>query len=387
MLTALDESFLHQSPVTFDQTHLSDHRFFDRIWLGGCNPDGIRVLMGLASYKNTNTFDGYLCLLKDGKQYNLRASRPFLPDPAAMKVGPLSVEVVKPLQVLRARVDGGISNRLRADFNFTGTIPAREEAQHVRRVDGKLVQDYRRFDQIGKLNGWFEIDGVRVEMVDWWGGRDHSWGIRPGMGGYEPATSVPLAGLNAYPGDISAGYEGFMIVWLAFEAGQYSGYLQQLESGDGKVIYTDGHILVRKGEGFYERAVKGIQHELTFIAGTRVCDTGILKVTLDNGEVINMNLKPHIPPTVYKGAGYDSGFFDERGLGLHRGTIEEFDVYDISHPENVILEDGRLIRPWHREASCTLTVNGERGMGHFPIISTGPIKRYGLYGEIINRKG
>ena len=107
---------------------------------------------------------------------------------------------------------------------------------------------------------------------------------------------------------------------------------------------------------------------------------------LDDGEVLKFELKTHLPPAVYKGGGYDSGFIDERGLGLHRGVIEEHDVYDVSHAEDVVLEDGRVIRPWHREATCTLTVNGESGLGHFPIISTGEIKRYGLTGAIVNAK-
>ncbi|MDX3899112.1 MAG: hypothetical protein QHC40_01105 [Sphingobium sp.] len=176
-----------------------------------------------------------------------------------------------------------------------------------------------------------------------------------------------------------------MIVWLAFAAGRFAGYLQQIEDGDGRIIYTDGHVLVRHGDRFDERGVSLIEHDLSFAPGTRSCNAGKLRVTLSDGEVINMAMNLHTP-TVYKGAGYDSGFFDERGLGLHRGTIEEFDVYDISHPEDVIMADGRLIRPWHREAPCTMRVNGEEGHGHFPVISTGPTKRYGLVGQIINRQ-
>ena len=237
MLTSLDESFLHQSPVTFDQTHLSDHRFFDRMWLGGCNAEGVRLMMGMAAYKNTNTFDGYVVALKDGKQFNLRASRPFLPRVDEKSVGPIAVEIVKPLQELRVIV-GQNSGPIRADIVFTGTVPAREEAQHLRRVDGRLVLDYRRFDQIGKLNGWFELAGERVEVSNWFGARDHSWGIRAGMGGYEPPTSTPRPGEDG--SDISAGMKGFLVVWLAFEAGKYAGYLQQLEDGSGNVSYTDG---------------------------------------------------------------------------------------------------------------------------------------------------
>ena len=56
----------------------------------------------------------------------------------------------------------------------------------------------------------------------------------------------------------------------------------------------------------------------------------------------------------------------------------EVDVYDISHPEDVVLPDGRVIRPVHREQPVKLTVNGKPGFGYMPIMSSGVIKRYGL---------
>src|SRR5262245_49413656 len=118
MLTALDETFLHQAAVTFDQTPLSDHRFFDRIWIGGCNEEGDRFMMGLGAYKNTNTFDGYAVALRGEKQYNIRASRPFLPRAADMGVGPISVEVIEPLQKIRVRVERSAEAPFAADLLF-----------------------------------------------------------------------------------------------------------------------------------------------------------------------------------------------------------------------------------------------------------------------------
>jgi hypothetical protein len=383
MLSALDETFLHQSPVTFDQTHLSDHRFFDRIWMGGCNDQGERFMMGMGVYKNTNTLDAYAVVLRGGKQFNVRASRAFLPRPDDKSAGPISVEIVEPLKILRVRVQATPQSPLAADVLFTGTIPACEENRHVRRVDGRLLQDYLRFDQIGTMSGWCEAGGERVVCTNWFAARDHSWGIRPGMGGYEAATSAPRAGVQA--DDIGGGIEGFLVVWLAFEAGDYAGYLQQLESGAGKIIYTDGHIYRRRGASQSRIAVRGIAHDLEFVPGTRVCSGGRLIATLEDGETLTLDVKAHLPPAVYKGGGYDFGFNDERGLGLHRGSVLEYDVYDVTHPEDVILPGGRLIRPWHRESTASLTANGHRGLGHFPIISTGTIERYRLSGAIINK--
>src|SRR5262249_29581143 len=161
-----------------------------------------------------------------------------------------------------------------------------------------------------------------LECRDWFGARDHSWGIRPGMGGYEPLTNVQTVGVHA--GDISAGMQGFLVVWLAFEAGDYAGYLQQLENGAGQISYTDGRIFKREGNSRRQLAVRAIQHDLTFIKGTRTCNYGQLIVTLEDGELLKLEMHPHIPPAVYKGAGYDCGFNDEQGLGLHRGSVLEY---------------------------------------------------------------
>jgi hypothetical protein len=83
---------------------------------------------------------------------------------------------------------------------------------------------------------------------------------------------------------------------------------------------------------------------------------------------------------VFKGLGYDSGFNDENGMGVWRGdalTVEA-DSYDISDTEEVLMPDGRRLRPRHREQPVRVKINGEVGQGHFPIIAIGRNKRYGL---------
>jgi hypothetical protein len=82
----------------------------------------------------------------------------------------------------------------------------------------------------------------------------------------------------------------------------------------------------------------------------------------------------------FKGAGYDSGFHDERGMGAWRGDglSVETDQYDLSDVEEVVMSDGRRSRPRHREQPVRVSVNGETGQGHFPIIVIGRNARYGI---------
>jgi len=49
-----------------------------------------------------------------------------------------------------------------------------------------------------------------------------------------------------------------------------------------------------------------------------------------------------------------------------------------SHAEDVVLPNGKIVRPWHREAGGMVKINGGTGMSHFPSVSSGPIRKYGL---------
>jgi hypothetical protein len=51
-----------------------------------------------------------------------------------------------------------------------------------------------RYHQIGVASGWVEVDGSRVEIAadQWISIRDHSWGLRPGVG--KPIPGLPRGG-------------------------------------------------------------------------------------------------------------------------------------------------------------------------------------------------
>jgi hypothetical protein len=377
MLSALDETLMHQGPVTFDHALTSDHRFFDRMFLGGHCAENVKFIVGLAAYKNMNAVDGFLCVQKDGRQHNLRVSRSFLPQLGEPVAGPLSVEVVEPLRTLRVALRAGTAYPHAADLTFTGLYPAYEEAHHLRRVAGRLQEDYRRFDQIGRVDGWIDLEGQRIPVTDWFGVRDHSWGVRAGVGGYEPATTLPTSG------DPSA--FGLLFVWLAFRTATMAGQLQRVENGAGDLLAQDGHVF--KAAATPAVRVTQIEHAIDFIPGTRVFRTARLSVSLADGDALRIEARALLSPWCYKGAGYDSGFDDEMGLGLHRGERLESDAYDVSHPEDVRLPDDRVIQPWHREQPVTLTVNGEPGLGHLPIINVGVVRRYELTKPATNRRG
>jgi hypothetical protein len=231
-----------------------------------------------------------------------------------------------------------------------------------------MVRDHIRFDQFASATGCIDIEGKRTEFSDWFAWRDHSWGVRPGVGGFEPFTGSREA---------DTGHLGIYVWWLTATEG---GLFQLQEDGDGNRRYIDGHIDFRDGRPPLQ--IVDAQHEFALVPGTRLFKTGHLMLTAGEGSQWNIDLQAVGKPWVYKGSGYDHGYNDEKGLGVWRAAwLEEYDVYDTSEPEAVKLPDGRVIRPMHREQFSRVTVNGRPGFAHTPFITAGTVKRYGLKGS------
>ena len=65
------------------------------------------------------------------------------------------------------------------DLTWTSFLPPKEEDHHFSRVRGRVTQDYRRYTQVGRMDGAVTLDGTDYTVEGWWGGRDHSWGSAP----------------------------------------------------------------------------------------------------------------------------------------------------------------------------------------------------------------
>lgn len=368
MLSRLDESLLHQTPRTFGEVGTSDHRFFDRCWFCAYDPSGeVGLITGMGAYANMNVMDGFAAVQHAGRQYNVRVSRALRPALDEPSCGPLRHEVIEPLHELRLVLERG-DYPIAFDLRWVGFLEAHEEAPHHTQLDGRSVEDYRRFDQIGRVEGWLEVDGRRYEARDWFGARDHSWGVRRGVGGFEPFT-----------GSIPPEAHGLLFGWLAWATEGAGGQLQFREDGGGRRLHLDGRLAWPAPQGRPEDRVCGLEHEIRFAPGTRAYERAQLLVHTESGAKLEIEARPLFTAWAYVGTGYDHGFADGKGLGAYRGSeLLEFDVYDVSHPEDVVVPDGQVLRPVHREQPARLSVDGQSGTGHFPVITVGRVARYGL---------
>jgi hypothetical protein len=367
LLTALDETLRHQAPLTFAEVASTDHRFFDRCWYGVYAPGGdVGFITGMGAYTNMNVLDGFAAMQRAGRQYNLRLSRSLRPDVTHAGLGPLRVEVVRPLEAVRLILEpGGHAEQTTAfDVTWEAVAPPRLEPHHFGRLDGRAFEDYRRFSQPGRVNGTVSVAGEVYEARDWFGARDHSWGVRRGVGGFEPFT-----------GSMPAEAGGVLFIWLAFHAGEVSGLVQLRELASGERLMLDGAVW----DGARWVTVTGLEHEITFRPGGRAFDRARIVLRGAGGEEWVVEAERSLTAWAYVGTGYDGGYNDGKGLGVWRGaSLAEWDVYDVSDPEDVVLPDGKTIRPRHREQPVRLTVNGVAGHGHLPVMAFGKLPRYGL---------
>ena len=190
MLTKADDYPVHQTPEPIAYAG-TDRNFYDRYFFNGYDADGeLFFAVALGVYPHLNIMDAAFCVVHDGVQHNLRASRLLGMERLDTIVGPIRVDVLEPLQRLRVVVAPN-EHGITADLTFEARARPVEEPRFIRRQGPRTVMDYTRLTQNGSWSGWIDIMGQRftLEPARFLGTRDRSWGIRPvGAPDSQPVT-------------------------------------------------------------------------------------------------------------------------------------------------------------------------------------------------------
>jgi hypothetical protein len=192
-LRGADESLNHQIVDTFAVVSESDYAWTEKIWTSIASVDGsVQVDFGLGKYHNRGIIDGFGGVSRGREQWTVRGSRELRSAPEDVSIGPLSYEIVEPLRQTRVRLEPNDVQPISFDLVLSGVTPPFFEDRNLARNErtGRIDVNVVRYHQGGWATGTITVDGETYELGagDGFGFRDHSWGVRQGVG--TPATDL-----------------------------------------------------------------------------------------------------------------------------------------------------------------------------------------------------
>ena len=305
MLSAGDDYPIHQTPepVAFSG---SDRNFYDRFFFNGYNAEGsVFFAAALGVYPHLDVIDAAFCLVIDGKQHNVRASRRLSGERMNLGVGPIEVRVIEPLRRLGVRVadnDGGV----RADLIFEARHTPIEEPRFTRRIGTRMFMDYTRMTQNGVWSGDLSLKGERIDIAGAFGTRDRSWGIRPvGAADSQPAPASPQ----------------FFWLWAPFNFENHAVFCHTNDDETGKA-WNRRAVIDHLGQARTE--FEHPQFELTYTAGTRRLHSARIALSAD----ASLSIEPTGTKFYMSGLGYTHPTW---GHGRDHGALETaYDAIDLA---------------------------------------------------------
>lgn len=192
-----DEMLTHQIVDTFATVNQSDPSWTEKIWtMAHARDNSLQIVLGVGKYTNRGVFDGAAGVCRGTEQWTVRAGRRLASDPSNTVVGPVRYEVVEPLKSIRVRLEPNEHAPISFDVLMEGEFtPGLEDPWPDRSPDGyRVTHNVLRYHQIGVASGWVDVAGERTEFGrdEWISIRDHSWGLRPGVG--KPIPGLPRRG-------------------------------------------------------------------------------------------------------------------------------------------------------------------------------------------------
>jgi hypothetical protein len=180
-LTAMDEQFVHQIPepmlnVSVHHQHWRESLFFiahPRDHLGDC------VILTLANFPARGEMDALQLGLVAGQPAIARHVREAGLTPHEMVVGPVRIEITEPFRTVELHVEQGPEVPVALDLTFHARTAAYGLRRGSMRAGHELIWDQSHMVQSGHFTGRIQPRGGEEMVIDdWWGQRDHSWGIR-----------------------------------------------------------------------------------------------------------------------------------------------------------------------------------------------------------------
>jgi hypothetical protein len=364
-LLPADETFTHQVTDTFAVVGSTDPSWTEKVCAMAAARDGsLQLGFGLGKYTNRNVMDAYAGISRGVEQITVRGSRRLGPDPERTVIGPIRYEIVEPLRQIRFVLEPNDTQPIAFDWLFEAVVPPFMEDRTHNRSGYRVSADLVRYHQTGVCSGWVEVDGVHTELTPdtWVSTRDHSWGVRYGVG--VPQTDLEPTGI---PEDAR-----FQFLW--------SPVLMERPDGSRYALFVEYNSVV--GRGFVRKAAGGaiehhdgrierivdIEPDLSYAEANRRLLGGVLHCTMDDGSARDLTYEVLGDTGFHLGAGLYFGF-DGHHHGEWRGDLQVDGerIDDCSTRENA----RRLHQIRDTVVRVTDPVGGGQGCGNAQPILTG----------------
>jgi hypothetical protein len=280
-LRGADEHLNHQIVDTFATVAESDHSWTEKIWTSIARTDGsLQVDFGLGKYHNRGIIDGFGGVSRGREQWTVRASRELDAAPEVTAIGPVRYEIVEPLRQVRVCLEPNDAQPISFDLVLSGvTPPFFEERNLVRNPrTGRVDVDVIRYHQGGWASGTVTIRGEthEVRSDEWFGFRDHSWGVRQGVGSPLTDLAPPSASAGERP---RRGIMKWSPSFFRRPDGSY--YETAVFVTEAWGNYSSAY--VNDADGSQAR-VRAVVPRMTYDPRTRVVRRGELLLVMDSGE-------------------------------------------------------------------------------------------------------
>ena len=334
-LLAADEHLNHQIIDTFATVAESDLSWTEKLWTPISRKDGsLQLDVGMGRYQNRDVLDGFAGISRGKEQWTVRASRELSLDSAANRVGPITYEVLEPLQKIRWRLEQNSVLPLKFDVTFEAVHPAFFEDRHIQRDERgfRIVSNVVRYHQAGAPSGWVEIDGKRevIDPKDWFAYRDHSWGVRLDVGA-PPSDLRPARDFGERKFEDSK----FLLNWspllLQKPDGTRYEYHFYLQIRGDEVFYFSGYR--NHADGRQERIARA-RPELRYVDETRRLIGGRIFFDMLSGETAEVQIDVMGESGFYLGPALYLGF-DGKKHGNWRGelNVDGEQIPDMTAPD------------------------------------------------------
>ena len=338
--SAADESFTHQLPRPFDHVHHPDGSWSDRCYFFAHSPDGsLLITNGYGSNPNQRSAMGYCKVaLADGRHWDLLAGRRLAGSGREdLRAGPMRWTCVEPLKHWRLDL-GPNASGIEWELHYTPRAPMWELLPMKVVVDDRVIVDMFHMKETGQWAGWVQVDGNRISVDGFHGGRDRTFGVR-------------VADEIDFWLWLDAGFEDWAIeAWV-------------IEAGDGTVQYVDGG--VTHVDGTLSKRFVRIEHDVEFDGDRKRPIRARLVFTDEDGRTYRVDADaPHPHVNAYYGQPLSKLRFEDLGDGEY---FLHFPWNSADRDELLALEAGSMAI----DQLMRFDLDGTIGHGIFEILSGG----------------